>query len=101
MDIEENDQQFTTFHGVVDAFERDLEGQTVKLDESLDLLLKMFNNIGSNPMEQKFRKINPFNGTIKTKLFTPLSRVGDLLQLVGFTYEVTSQCYVLDDKHLG
>lgn len=40
-----------------------------KLNESLELLVKLFNNIGSNPLDQKYRKIKTTNPTIKEKVF--------------------------------
>jgi len=62
----------------------------------------MFNNIGTNPMDQKFRKIKATNPTIKEKLFS-LPGMGDLLQRLGFTHSVegSDEFYVLDDSKLG
>jgi UBX domain-containing protein 6 len=87
---------------LVDGWEVSLSGQPQKLNGSLELLLKMFNNIGTNPMEQKFRKIKATNPTIKEKLFS-LAGMGEFLQKLGFTHSVegSDEFYVLDDSKLG
>ena len=92
----------TKFSELADGWEATLSSQPKKLDESLELLLKMFNNIGSNPLDQKYRKIKATNPTIKEKLFS-LTGMGDFLQQLGFQHskEGSDEFYVLEDSKLG
>lgn len=59
------------------------------------------NNIGTNPMDQKFRKIKSSNATIKEKIFR-LKEAGQLLKLIGFEVKIENgeEFYVLEDKNL-
>ncbi|EAS02177.3 thioredoxin domain protein (macronuclear) [Tetrahymena thermophila SB210] len=96
-----SDQKLAQFNQIFDSFETQFQGQNAKLNESLELLLKLLNNIGQNPMDQKYRKIKSTNPTIKEKLFR-LTKAGELLKLIGFVVHTENQdeFYVLEDQHL-
>lgn len=65
----QNSDEIEIFDNIIDSFESEFQGQTAKLNESFELLLKLLNNIGTNPFEMKFRKIKSSNPAIKEKIF--------------------------------
>ncbi|KAL4427565.1 hypothetical protein ABPG74_019521 [Tetrahymena malaccensis] len=93
--------QILKFDQIIDTFEEEFKGQIDKVNESLELLLKLINNIGTSPFEMKFRKIKSSNPTIKEKIFR-FSLAGDLLIHIGFVKKIenSEEFYVLEDKNL-
>lgn len=68
--------------------------------EGLKLLLRLFENIGKNPIEAKFRFIKTTNAKLKSTLFN-LDHISRTLELAGFTYNPLEESWELRDADLG